>query len=148
MCICSYVGSYIILCVTFTFVDNDASNTFTVTTASIATNVSASADTTTTPSASFDDKSSSVLDVTLVVVVVVVIVVFITIIIVVVGTSVVWERKKSEQHTKQEAVYYSTINETTIKRSETSKPEPIYSEINDKQNNKELQYMDTFQGSR
>ena len=47
------------------------------------------------------------------------------------GVIAVWKRKKNEQYTKQEDIYYSTIDETTMKRSPTSKPEPVYSEMND-----------------
>ena len=59
-----------------------------------------------------------------------------------VGIIVVWKRKKSEQHTKQEGVYYTTIDETTIKRSPANKPEPVYNEMNDGQDSKDPQYMD------
>ena len=76
-------------------------------------------------------------------VIVVVVVVFIFITIVVVEIIVLWPRKKSEQHTKPEGVYYSTIDETTLPRSPTSKPEPVYNEMNDgQQENKEPEYMD------
>ena len=76
------------------------------------------------------------------VILVLVIVVIITITVVVVGIIVIWKRKKSEEHTKPESAYYSTIDETTFPRSPINKPEPIYSEMNDEQNNKEPQYMD------
>ena len=59
-----------------------------------------------------------------------------------VGIIVVWKRKKSEQHTKPEGVYYSTINETMLQRSPSNKPEAVYSEINDGQDSKEPEYMD------
>ena len=85
-----------------------------------------------------DDNSSSVG--VIVAIVVLVVVVFIIITVVVVGIIVVWKRKKSEQHTKQEGVYYTTIDET-IKRSPANKPEPVYSKMNDGQDNKD-QYMD------
>ena len=39
-------------------------------------------------------------------------------------------------------MYYSAINETSLPRSPTSKPEPIYSETNDGQNNKDAPYID------
>ena len=76
------------------------------------------------------------------VIVAIVVFVFIIITVVVVGIVVVWKRKKSEQHTKQEGVYYSTIDETTLQRPPTHKPEPVYSEMNDGQDSKEPQYMD------
>ena len=58
-----------------------------------------------------------------------------------VGIIVVWKRKENEQqHTKQESVYYTTIDET-IQRSPTNKPEPVYSKMNDGQDSKEPQYM-------
>ena len=80
-------------------------------------------------------------------VIVVVVVVFIFITIVVVEIIVLWPRKKSEQHTKPEGVYYSTIDETTLPRSPTSKPEPVYNEMNDgQQENKEPEYMDIPEG--
>ena len=61
-----------------------------------------------------------------------------------VGIIVVWPRKKSEQRTKPEGVYYSTIDETTFPRSPTNKPEPI---CNDgQQENKEPEYMDIPEG--
>ena len=53
--------------------------------------------------------------------------------VVVVGIVVVWKRKKSKQDTKPDGVYYSTIDETTLQRSSTIKPEPVYSEMNDGQ---------------
>ena len=55
-----------------------------------------------------------------------------------VGIVVVWKRRKSEENTKQEGVYYSTIDET-LQRSPTNKPEPVYIEMND---NKESRYID------
>ena len=58
---------------------------------------------------------------------------FIIITVVVVGIVVVWKRRKSEQDTKSEGVYYSTIDETTLQRSPTIKPEPVYNEMNDEQ---------------
>ena len=80
-------------------------------------------------------------------VIVVVVVVFIFITIVVVEIIVLWPRKKSEQHTKPEGVYYSTIDEITLPRSPTSKPEPVYNEMNDgQQENKEPEYMDIPEG--
>ena len=84
---------------------------------------------------STDNNSSSVG----VIVVIVVLVVVVFIIIVVVGIIVIWKRMKTQEHIKQEAVYYSTINETSLSRSPTSKP---YSGMNDGQDNKEPQYID------
>ena len=66
-----------------------------------------------------------------------------------VGIIVVWKRKtQSEQHTKPaEGVYYSTTDETTLPRSPTKKPEPVYDEMNDgQQENKEPEYMDIPKG--
>ena len=80
-------------------------------------------------------------------IVAIVVVVFIIITVVVVGIIVVWPRKKSEQHTKPEGVYYSTIDETTLPRSPTNKPVPVYNEMNDgQQENKEPEYMDIPEG--
>ena len=80
----------------------------------------------------------------IVAIVVLVVVVFIIITVVVVGIIVVWKRKKTEQHTEQEGVYYTTIDEMTLQRSPANKPEPVYSEMNDGQDSKEPQYMDVF----
>ena len=49
-----------------------------------------------------------------------------------VGIIVVLKRKKSEQHTKQEGVYYSTIDEATLK-SPTNKQ---INKMNNEQSNK------------
>ena len=77
-------------------------------------------------------------------IVAIVVIVFFVITIVVVEIIAYWPRKKSEQHTKPEGVYYSTIDETTLPRSPTSKPEP---EMNDgQQENKEPEYMDIPEG--
>ena len=97
-----------------------------------------------TLSTSSVDNSSSVG--VIVAIVVLVVVVFIIITVVVVGIIVVWKRKKSEQNTEQEGVYYTTIDETTIKRSPANKPEPVYSEMNDGQDSREPQYMDIPEG--
>ena len=93
-------------------------------------------------SASQSDNSGSSVGV-IVAIVVLVVVVFIIITVIVVGIIVVWKRKKSEQHTKQEGVYYTTIDKT-IKRSPANKPEPVYSEMNNGQDIKDPhgQYMD------
>ena len=87
-----------------------------------------------------DDNSSSVG--VIVAIVVLVVVVFIIITVVVVGIIVVWKRKKSERHTKQEDVYYTTIDEATLQRSPTDKPISVYSEMNDGQDSKGPKYMD------
>jgi len=60
-----------------------------------------------------------------------VVIVFIIITVVVVGIIIVWKRKKSEQHTKPEGIYYSTIDET-LQRSP----------MNDGEDSKKPQYMD------
>ena len=94
-----------------------------------------------------NNNSSSVGVIVAIIIVVLVVVVFIIITVVVVGIIVVWLRNKSEQHTKPESVYYSTIDETTLPRSPTSKPEPVYNEMNDgQQENKEPEYMDIPEG--
>ena len=70
------------------------------------------------------------------------VVIFIIITVVVIGIIVVWKRRKNE-HTKPEGVYYSTINETMLQRTPSNKPEPaVYSEMNDGQDSKEPEYMD------
>ena len=84
-----------------------------------------------------DDNSSSVG--VIVAIVVLVVVVFIIITVVVVGIIVVWKRKKSEQHTKQEGIYYSTIDEATL-RSPTNKQ--ITKMNTDEQGSREPQYME------
>ena len=61
---------------------------------------------------SSDDNSCSVG--VIVAIVVLIVVVFIIITVVVVGIIVVWKRKKIEQHTKQENIYY--IDESAVKR--------------------------------
>ena len=72
------------------------------------------------------------------------VVVLITITVVVIGIIVVWKRRKRQQHTKSEGIYYSTIDETMIKRPPTIEPGPVHAKINDEQDNKEPQYMDIF----
>ena len=94
-----------------------------------------------TVSASSNDNNNSSVGV-IVAIVTLVLAVFIVIAVVVVGIIVVWKGKKRVGHTKPEGVYYSTINETSLPRSPTSKPEPVYSEMNDGQDDKEPQYMD------
>ena len=99
-----------------------------------------------TLSASQSDDNSFIVGV-IVAIVVLVVVVFIIITVVVVGIIVVWKRKKkSKQHTEQEDVHYTTIDETTIKRSPANKPEPVYNEMNDGQDSREPQYMDIPEG--
>ena len=93
-----------------------------------------------TSSTSDDNNSFSFEVIVAVVVLVLAIVIIITVVVAVI--IMVWKRKKTEEHTKPEAVYYSTINETSLPRSPTSKPEPIYSETNDGQDNKDAQNMD------
>ena len=88
-----------------------------------------------------DDNNSFSVGVT-VAIVVLVVVVLIIITVVVIGIIVVWKRKKTKQQTKPEDVYYSTIDETTLPRSPTNKPESDYIEMNDGQDNKEPQYVD------
>ena len=95
-----------------------------------------------THSASSDDNSSSV-GVT-VAIVVLVVVVFIIITVVVVGIIVVWKRKKSEEYSKQEGIYYSTIDEATL-QSVTNKQ---INKMNNEQNNGEPQYMEIFTGTQ
>ena len=59
------------------------------------------------------------------------------VIIIIVIILVVWKRK-SNGSTKPEGVYYSTIGEGTLKTSlsnKQQKPEPIYTEMSDKQDN-------------
>jgi len=46
----------------------------------------------------------------------------------------VWKRKRSGS-TKSEGVYYSTIDEGALQTSLPNKPEPIYTEMSDEQNN-------------
>ena len=55
---------------------------------------------------------------------------------------VVWKGKRNKQHTEQEGVYYTTIDEATLQRSPANKPEPVYNEMNDGQDSKDPQYMD------
>ena len=45
----------------------------------------------------------------------------------------VWKRKTNGS-TKPEGVYYSTIDVGRLQTSQPTKPEPIYTEIGDKQN--------------
>ena len=71
---------------------------------------------------------------------VIVVIILIIITVVVGGIIVVWKRKKSEQHTKPEGVYYSTINKLALQKSLSNKPEPVYAEM-DELYNKEPQYM-------
>jgi len=59
------------------------------------------------------------------------------VIIIIVIILVVWKRNRSGS-TKQEGVYYSTIGDGTLQASqpnEQQKPEPIYTEMSDKQDN-------------
>ena len=95
----------------------------------------------TVTSSSSDNNNSSSVGV-IVAIIVLVVIVFIIITVVVIGIIVVWKREKSEQHTKPEGVYYSTINEIMLQRTPTNKPEAVYSEMNDGQANKEPEYMD------
>ena len=46
----------------------------------------------------------------------------------------VWKRNRSVS-TKPEGVYYSAIDERTLQTSLPNKPEPIYTEMSDEQNN-------------
>ena len=55
-----------------------------------------------------------------------------------VGIIVVWKRKKSEGHGKQEGVYCSTIDEATL-QSPTNKQ---INKMNDEQSSREPQYME------
>ena len=55
-----------------------------------------------------------------------------------VGIIVVWKRKKSEEYSKQEGIYYSTIDDATL-QSPTNKQ---ISKMNDEQSNREPQYME------
>ena len=91
-----------------------------------------------------DDDNSSSVGVTVAIVVVLVVVVLIIITVVVIGIIVVWKRKKCQQHTKPEGVYYSTIDDdrTMLQSTPSNKPEAIYSEMNDGEDSKEPQYMD------
>ena len=95
-----------------------------------------------THSASSDDNSSSVG--VIVAIVVLVVVVFIIITVVVVGIIVVWKRKKSEEYSKQEGIYYSTIDEATL-QSLTNKQ---INKMNNEQSNGEPQYMEIFKGTQ
>ena len=45
------------------------------------------------------------------------------------------EKEKWIRSTKPEGVYYNTIDEGTLQTSQSSKPEPIYAEMSDKQSN-------------
>ena len=89
-----------------------------------------------TLSASSDNNSFSLG--VIVAIVVLVVVVFIIITVVVVGIIVVWKRKKSEQPTKQEGVYYSTIDEATS-QNPTNKQ---ISKMNNEQSNREPRYVE------
>ena len=64
-----------------------------------------------------------------------------------IGIIVVWKKKKSEQHTKPEGVYYSTIDETTIKRPPANEAGLVHTKMNDGQDSKEPQYMDICIGT-
>ena len=55
-----------------------------------------------------------------------------------VGIIVVWKRRISEQHSKQEGVYYTTIDEATL-QSPTNK---CITKMNDEQGSREPQYME------
>ena len=98
-----------------------------------------------TLSASSDDNNVNGFNVGVTVaIVVLIVVVLITITLVVIGIIVIWKRRKCQQHTKSEGIYYSTIDETMIKRPPTIEPGPVQARINDEQDNKEPQYMDIF----
>ena len=55
-----------------------------------------------------------------------------------VGIIVVWKRKKSEQYSKQEGVYYSTIDEATLQSPRNKQ----INKVNDEQSSREPQYME------
>ena len=55
-----------------------------------------------------------------------------------VGIIVVWKRKKSEKQSKQEGVYYTTIDESAL-QSPTKKQ---INKMNDEQSSREPQYME------
>ena len=62
-------------------------------------------------------------------------IIIIIIIIVVVVVIVVWKKKKCSGSTKPEGIYYSTIDEGTLKTSLPNKPEPIYTEMSNNAKN-------------
>ena len=95
-----------------------------------------------TLSASSDDNSSSVG--VIVAIVVLVVVVFIIITVVVVGIIVAWKRNKSGEHSKQEGIYYSTIDEVTLQ----SPPNKQINKMNNEQSNREPQYMEISKTSQ
>ena len=61
-----------------------------------------------------------------------------------VGIIVVWNRKKSEEYSKQEGIYYSTIDEATL-QSSTNKQ---INKMNNEQSNGEPQYMEIFKSTQ
>ena len=67
----------------------------------------------------------------IVAIVILLIIVFVTIIVAVIGITVFWKEKKSKHHTKEESVYYSTINEIKLQRTPQNKPDTVYSEPTD-----------------
>ena len=50
-----------------------------------------------------------------------------------VGITIFWRERKSKRHTKEESVYYSTIDETKSQRTPKYKTETVYSEIVDEE---------------
>ena len=114
---------------------DDSSSSYGVIVATITTTTSLSSPT--APSTVSDDNNSFSVGVILAIVVVAVIFIFITVFMVV--SIVVWKKKKTKEHAKPEGVYYSAINETSLSRSPTSKPEPVDSEMDD---DKQPRYID------
>ena len=119
------------------------SSSSTITTTPTSTNTTLIINSPTLSSSSQSDGNNSFGVVVAVAIVVLVVVVLIIITVVVIGIIVVWKKKKSIQHIKPEDVYYSTIDEITLPKSPTKKPaaESDYIEMNDKQDNKEPQYI-------
>ena len=113
---------------------DDSSSSYGVKVATITTTTSLNSPT--APSTVSDDNNSFSVGVIVAIVVVAVIFIFITVVMVV--SIVVW-KKKTKEHAKPEGVYYSAINETSLSRPSTSKPEPVDSEMDD---DKQPRYID------
>ena len=124
---------------------NSVSVTVAATTISVADNSNSDSSTTilpTSPTLSTSQSNDNSFSVVIIVAIVILVVaVFIIISVVVVGIKEVWKRRKSKSHTKEENIYHSTNDEATIKRSSTSKPEPVYNELNYGQDNNKHQYI-------
>ena len=66
-----------------------------------------------------------------------IVVILIIITLSVVGIRIVWKAKKSKQCNKPEGIYYSTIDETKLRRTTNNKLEASHSELTDMQLGKE-----------